>query len=395
MTDEDDKRTRKPEPTTLQTDATIRDLILGGEIRQMRSILHGRPHLTDSDREAFKSASKARDDAIFDVAAREEAHGESEQTRVDALRVNLGYAGFLAEQLAGYSGRTNNPSGVSLFSNRQEGYAEEIVELAQQQPQAQTAPAIDDEDEKKKRHAGQGVDMGNPAHAQLGANIRPDIGSGPAGLETYTTQKSATYQASPDAERQGEPPTLTLEAIAADPWNAVELPLPANADKELLTAARSAAEYCVDGHHELMMKARAGEYAPPGWTGAEGEPDAHEYDEDRWLQALDRFELVTSRLAEPQQAEQSDRVAAFLKAEREARDAGQSAEESPQPQQQQGDDQTRAETQTGDRVAEFLKAESADRKERREAVKALGGEEATQEQGEDMAPVIGGGFSIS
>jgi hypothetical protein len=91
---------------------------------------------------------------------------------------------------------------------------------------------------------------------------------------------------------------LTLEAIAADPWNAVELPLPADADKELLIAARSAAEYCADGHHELMMKAIAGEYTPPNWTGVgDGtEPDVHEYDEGKWLQADARLNLIDERL---------------------------------------------------------------------------------------------------
>jgi hypothetical protein len=76
----------------------------------------------------------------------------------------------------------------------------------------------------------------------------------------------------------------------------VELPLPADADKELLTAARSAAEYCAEGHHELMTKAIAGEYTPPGWTGVEGEPDAHEYDEARWLQADARLDVINEAL---------------------------------------------------------------------------------------------------
>jgi hypothetical protein len=171
-------------------------------------------------------------------------------------------------------------------------------------------PQPEDEDEQKRRAGRGGGDMGNPADANLGANIRPEVGSGPGGLETFTTQKSADYRAHPEAvdasdflrgllaeaERNANPPKLTLEAIAADPWNAVELPLPANADKELLTAARSASEYCADGHHELMMKARAGEYAPPGWTGAEGEPGAHEYDEGRWFQADTRLGEINEAL---------------------------------------------------------------------------------------------------
>ena len=175
-------------------------------------------------------------------------------------------------------------------------------------------PSLDDEDEQKRR-AGRssGGDMGNPAHAQLGANIRPEVGSGPGGLETYTTQKSADYRADPEqnisdyfrarfaeAERSANPPTLTLEAIAADPWNAVELPLPPAADKELLTAARSAAEYCADGEHHLMMEARAGRNTEH-WSAALHaagipQPDVHEYNEDRWFQADTRLGAINEAL---------------------------------------------------------------------------------------------------
>lgn len=170
-------------------------------------------------------------------------------------------------------------------------------------------PSLDDDEEQKRRAGRGGGDMGNPAHATLSANIRPDVGSGPAGLETYTTQKSADYNADPEqnisdyfrermaeAERRADPPTLTLEAIADDPWNAVELPLPANADKELLTAARSAAEYSMVGEHELMTLAREGDYTPPGWTGAEGEPDVHEYNEGRYLRAEARYGAINEAL---------------------------------------------------------------------------------------------------
>lgn len=40
------------------------------------------------------------------------------------------------------------------------------------------------------------------------------------------------------------PETMTLAAIAKDPWAAVQLPLPADANRALLTAARTAAERC-------------------------------------------------------------------------------------------------------------------------------------------------------
>ena len=40
------------------------------------------------------------------------------------------------------------------------------------------------------------------------------------------------------------PETMTLAAIAKDPWAAVQLPLPADANRALLTGARAAAERC-------------------------------------------------------------------------------------------------------------------------------------------------------
>ena len=184
--------------------------------------------------------------------------------------------------------------------------------LSLDEPAPAPARALDlDLDDEEKRRAGRGGgDIGGPAFATLAANIRPDVVSTPSGLETITTQKSADYRADPDAvdasdyirarlaeaERSANQPTLTLEAIAADPWNAVELPIPADASKELLTAARSAAEYCAEGHYDLMQQALAGTYTPPGWTGAEGEPDAHEYDEARWQQAEARAGFLTGYL---------------------------------------------------------------------------------------------------
>jgi hypothetical protein len=38
--------------------------------------------------------------------------------------------------------------------------------------------------------------------------------------------------------------TMTLAAIEKDPWAAVQLPLPLGANRQLLTAARSAAQRC-------------------------------------------------------------------------------------------------------------------------------------------------------
>jgi len=91
---------------------------------------------------------------------------------------------------------------------------------------------------------------------------------------------------------------LTIAAIEADPWNAVEYDLPRDADSALLRAANSAARTCMEHEYELMMAAREGLYTPPGWMLAEDAPDIHEYNEYRWLKALDRVETIESRLGE-------------------------------------------------------------------------------------------------
>ena len=250
-----------------------------------------------------------------------------------------------------------------------------------------TSALVPDEEEEKRRAGRGGGDMGNPAHAALAANIRPEVGSGPGGLETFTTQKSAEYRADPEgvaasdyirarlaeAERSANQPPLTLEAIAADPWNAVvlplpakadaplldaaraavvqcaeilpalgedqsryksaiyrlaaiddqlevlrplapltleaiaadpwnavALPLPADADKELLTAARSAADYCVHGEHHLMMEARAGRntehWSEELHAAGIAQPDVHEYNEARWFEAVKRVDAIDEAL---------------------------------------------------------------------------------------------------
>lgn len=270
-------------------------------------------------------------------------------------------------------------------------YADAIpVEHAQPQvaPATPTPAAVDEEE--KRRAARGGGDMGNPPDAQLGANIRPDIGSGPGGLETLTTQKSADYRADPDAEnvsayirerladaaRSVNQPILTLETIAADPWNAVELPLPANVDKELLIAARSAAEYCADGHHELMEAARRGDHTPPGWTGADNEPDAHEYDEARWLQADTRLAVI------------NDRLEALDPATREANDASTKRQERERA-------AATGESLPGDapmRTSDYITSRLNDAREAAEAERGGPGAELDiAEHGEGQTPAGGGG----
>jgi hypothetical protein len=180
------------------------------------------------------------------------------------------------------------------------------AQAAAMRAEAQKAEAVQ-ADEEERRRAGRGGGGMNPADVNHSFNIRPDVVSGPAGLEVRTTMKSEDYRANPEleadlaeAERSANQPTLTLEAIENDPWNAVELPLPANADETLLKAARSAAEYCADGHHELMMDALAGRNSEH-WSkelDAAGipQPDAHEYNEARWLQADKRLGEINEAL---------------------------------------------------------------------------------------------------
>ena len=204
-------------------------------------------------------------------------------------------------------------------------------------------------EEERKKHG-----RGSGSHAQLAHNIRPDVEDAPGGLVVVTTAKNSERNKTPEREprpsrpdlsRQGDeqqsnpasdwltarldriearlsgatqtpeaqhdpkqpatdrtpsPPMLTLEAIAADPWNAVELPLPPGAGKELLTAAREAAAYSHATEHHLMMEARAGRNTEH-WSAelhAAGvpQPDIHEYNENRWFQAETRLDEIDSAL---------------------------------------------------------------------------------------------------
>ena len=73
-----------------------------------------------------------------------------------------------------------------------------LKDLAQNPEQSRSAAS--DEEEEERRRAGRGSGGINPANASHSFNIRPDVGEGPAGLETYTTMKSADYRANPDPE---------------------------------------------------------------------------------------------------------------------------------------------------------------------------------------------------
>ncbi|MGO9475579.1 MAG: hypothetical protein ACLPWS_19575 [Rhodomicrobium sp.] len=83
---------------------------------------------------------------------------------------------------------------------------------------------------------------------------------------------------------------------ALNPWNAVTLPLPAEASLDELHRLRAQADYCVRQAHFLMEAARAGTYRSLGFP-ADGAPDAHEEFEQDRLNALERYEELSERIA--------------------------------------------------------------------------------------------------
>src|SRR5216683_5330653 len=90
---------------------------------------------------------------------------------------------------------------------------------------------------------------------------------------------------------------LTLDAIHENPWNAVRLDLPADANKKLLRVALEAADRCLHEAHDKMQAVREGELIPDWWLNEpEPRPDAHEKFEAEWLRALDRYEELQTRL---------------------------------------------------------------------------------------------------
>lgn len=214
-----------------------------------------------------------------------------------------------------------------------------------------------EEEEHRRKGQGNGIGDGNPADAMLGLNVRPDVVDAPGGLVTITTQKSETFRAEepaaveflkqqqagaePAGERdpiapavdhdveeflrpeqepaiyqgpaaelrpaapalhEAEPavPELTLALIEANPRNAVDLKIPADAPMELLIAAHMAAKYDAEINHFLMREARAGTYTD-NWSeeahrAGEVQPDVHEANENLWLRARDRADALAGRI---------------------------------------------------------------------------------------------------
>ena len=100
--------------------------------------------------------------------------------------------------------------------------AQEREEAARNTQHSAAKEDLDNEEEARRR-AGRGGGAGftpNPAHATHSLNIRPDVVSGPAGLEVITTMKSADYrvqQPTPDgAPVSHEPPNDAKELTAEE-----------------------------------------------------------------------------------------------------------------------------------------------------------------------------------
>jgi len=352
-----------------------------------------RGHALDLDAAHLRDLDRHSADALLWVTfTHENALRYGSAADVNELRLDIpatviatdGEGGFLLF----FSDDLTQPTGAAAMADQFEHDPaardpRDVIDNAEQQQKAQQEPApaarapeIDAEEEKRRAGRG-GGDMGNPTHAQLGANIRPEVGSGPAGLETYTTQKSVDYHAVDpktekvsdyirarlaEAERSINQPTLTLEAIAADPHNAVELPLPADASKELLTAARDAvlkdADYLAN------------------WTGNFTDDDPAIRDES--TKVADRLELLDERLDQFAELDPATREANAASIKRqEAERAAQSGESVP------GEEGA---SQASDYIAERLAALREAKAER----EGEGAELAVVEHGEGKTPGGGG-----
>jgi hypothetical protein len=74
--------------------------------------------------------------------------------------------------------------------------------------------------------------------------------------------------------------------------------IPADADVELLQTALRAAASCVEEAYRKMDDVLQGNLIPVGWHDGPECPDAHEFFEQDWLDALDRWEAIKKRIDE-------------------------------------------------------------------------------------------------
>jgi hypothetical protein len=92
-------------------------------------------------------------------------------------------------------------------------------------------------------------------------------------------------------------PTLTIEAIRENPWNAITYGLPSDPAPLLLEVAHLAAAYCRASEYQLMLAAREGRYMPRGWEPSNDSPDIHEESETRCDAADERLTEIRDLLA--------------------------------------------------------------------------------------------------
>jgi len=104
-------------------------------------------------------------------------------------------------------------------------------------------------------------------------------------------------EAPPDAKTSsGETyKTMSLEAIGADPWNAVYLDLPEHASDRLLYTAQDASIECARAARRNIEAAREGKIKHPKWSDESGLSSQDLYQKD-WQMAIDRYNQLRTRL---------------------------------------------------------------------------------------------------
>jgi hypothetical protein len=112
-----------------------------------------------------------------------------------------------------------------------------------------------------------------------------------------TKDEVCNREASPDAKASSEETykTMSLEAIGADPWNAVRLDLPEHASERLLYAALDAATECSRAARRNIEAAREGKIKHPKWSDESGLSSQDLYQKD-WQIATDRYNQLRTRL---------------------------------------------------------------------------------------------------
>ena len=88
-------------------------------------------------------------------------------------------------------------------------------------------------------------------------------------------------------------PSITIDSIRENPWNAVEQDVPPDADCYLLQVAMNAANYCETSECGFMLAAINGGYAP---ADAMDDDRPHETIRSRFCKAGDRLSRLHERL---------------------------------------------------------------------------------------------------